>query len=875
MMEAVAAALGSGRSVIVPSPQRAAALGFAWARLRLAAGDSVWNSPEILTWDAWLRREWQRASERGLLPAGLSCLSASQEHTIWGQALEELDSGGPSGLRAFAPQLARAAARANQDGLRLNAAFATEEEALLISALAAVRRRIARDQCVALSLLSVGEIEAIAHSAPPLFVGQPLTALQKQIGERLWPGVDMHVPTPEPMGSPTFVRSANFESELAAVADWCQRLLSEDGSRRLLVVSALAKPDVPVLGDLLWRALSADSEQELSDRDPAILAIEGGEPLLQNGLIADAMDCLLLVRDDMEVLHLGRVLLGPYFGIGTDGERARLELELRDSGVARRSRRDLQRTLAILSSRHPMAGSLSQWLVHMEGLANEPAAPLSRWAGAFNDCLSRCRFAANSALDSREAQRLVRWHELLDEFAALDLVCKPLRCESALDLLMALATRGMHSAATGDAAITLTDDLGDPVAEYDGIWVMGLTESRWPKPPRPNPFVPLVEQRRCGWPEAGVTQRLQQARSAQSAWTARTSKLVQSYAVREADVRHRPSALLPHPGETWIVATAAGPQHRTGQARIDSDATLPPLGQAHGPRLGSGVRLLKLQQECAFHAQAELRLGAVALPGVGEGINKRLRGTLLHRTLEGLWREIAGQQRLLALDEAERALAFERHWSRAVNDIAPIERPSDPRVLERETHRARRVVLRILQLEAARAPFRVRAQEFDLDTAFAGRQLRLRIDRLDDLEDGRILVIDYKSGNPEAMRLHETAARPIQLAAYAAAMLAQATPVQGVTLLSLSPRKPGFKGAAADKSLLPPGIRELPDWEAEALRWNEEIGQLVTRFVGGDAQVDPLKDACLYCHLPSLCRITELAIDADESQDGEVEGVDE
>ena len=394
----------------------------------------------------------------------------------------------------------------------------------------------------------------------------------------------------------------------------------------------------------------------MSDRDPALLAIEGGEPLLQNGLIADAMDCLQLLRGETETLHLGRVLLGPYFGIGNAGERVRLELELRNTGIARRSRRDLQGTLTGLTSRHAMASALGQWLSQLERLASAPVAMPSTWARAFNDCLSQCAFAANSPLDSREAQRLARWHELLDEFAALDLVSRPLPCMAALDLLMALAARGMHSAATGDAAITLTGDMGDPVADYDGIWVMGLTESRWPRPPRPNPFVPLVEQVRCAWPEAGVTQRLQQARSSQQAWSSRTPVLVQSYAVREGDVRHRPSALLPAPGDTaWIIANENAPQPRTGQARLDSDATLPRIPEAaSGSRLRSGVRLLKLQQECAFHAQAELRLGAVALPGVSDGIDKRLRGTLLHRTLEGLWGEIADSTQL-AGDERDAA----------------------------------------------------------------------------------------------------------------------------------------------------------------------------------------------------------------------------
>ena len=79
---------------------------------------------------------------------------------------------------------------------------------------------------------------------------------------------------------------------------------------------------------------------------------------------------------------------------------------------------------------------------------------------------------------------------------------------------------------------------------YDGIWVLGLTESRWPAPPRPDSSIALDEQRRAGWPEAGVSQRRAQALWALARWRARTSELVLSYPAREGDLTHRPSRLV-------------------------------------------------------------------------------------------------------------------------------------------------------------------------------------------------------------------------------------------------------------------------------------------------------------------------------------------
>jgi probable DNA repair protein len=859
----VAAALASGRSVIVPSPQRAAALGLAWARAQIAGGKSVWSSPDILTWDAWLRREWERARADGHVSGHLLCLGSGQELLVWEAVLDELEPG--SSLQQFAPELMRSAARAVQEGVRLGNA-GSDEEALLVRALARVRERCRRESLVAMSLLPLEELEKVVQAAAkaPLIVGQQrLTAMQAALGHSKWPTAPLLAPAPQGGDQAAqFVRAASFEAELNAAAEWCHRLLGQDGTRRLLIVSALAEPRLPALGNLLWRALSAGTKQETAAlRDPALLAIEGGESLLEHGLIADALDALQLLQDPVETAHLGRVLLSPYFGLGTDGARARLELELRDRGRARWTLTDLRQVLALGSSQ-PVAGAFAAWLSQLARLGNARAASASAWAREFSDSLERCGFAANSQLDSRDAQRLERWNELLDEFASLDCVSRPLSGTAALHLLRALAARGRHRAASGDAAITLTDELGDPVIDYDGIWVMGLAENRWPRPPRPNPFVPLTEQRRCNWPEAGVSQRMEQARWAQHSWGARASQLVLSYPAMEGDVHHRPSSLLSAAAEQWLDVTAQHPALRIGLARlVEAEEGMPavaPDSDAVQRRLRNGVKLLELQQQCAFRAQAQLRLGAAPPLPVSDGIDKRLRGTLLHRTLEGLWQDFQDQQRLAALNEAQRIEAIERCWQQAVAKTPRDRLPADPRMMAREALRTRRILVRVLELETRRAPFRVQEREQCLPLVIDGWELNLRIDRVDELQGGRLLI-DYKSGAPDRMRLDDANARPIQLAAYVAAMLAQGAAADAVALLSLSPREKdmGFSGRARDAGLLAGKMAEQEGWDNLTTSWQLQIRQLIHDHVNGLAAVAPLPGACDYCHLDSLCRITD------------------
>ena len=64
-----------------------------------------------------------------------------------------------------------------------------------------------------------------------------------------------------------------------------------------------------------------------------------------------------------------------------------------------------------------------------------------------------------------------------------------------------------------------------------------------------------------------------------------------------------------------------------------------------------GAMTLELQSRCPFRAQAQIRLGAEALPTVSIGVEPIDRGIILHRVLEEIWGSLGSQAALLALDE--------------------------------------------------------------------------------------------------------------------------------------------------------------------------------------------------------------------------------
>jgi ATP-dependent helicase/nuclease subunit B len=819
-------------------------------------GRAIWHTPEIQTWESWLSLQWRRATLMQPMHGGVQLLSQSQERALWESALRLAGGEDPEALLPHGAALMRAASQACQSLLQLSRTASTDEERLLVAVLGQVRELCRTRGLLSLNLASADELGFLAGCKPPAVVGQQqLTPLQQRLQQICWPEAQLLLEPDSRACTPALVRVAHLDAEMAACARWCLGQLHDDGARRLLVISAWQDPGAQAQGAMLWRAL-ADGHVAQEAHRQELLAVEGGEPLHHQALVADALLALATPGGWIETTQLQGLLRSRYLHFGTAGECADLALRLGQWGLARWRAEALQEALARVSGTSPAGARLQGWLDATRNLLGEiPRRGATAWAERFSHCLASAGFVSAGQLDSRDAQRLVRWGELLDEFAGLDATLPPMTAEAALQNLRRLAQQSVHQGATGDAAITFTTQMQDPVAAYDGIWVMGLTESRWPLPPRPDPYVPLHEQRRCDWPQAGVTQRLRAAQWLQQRWQDCTDNLVLSYARNEGDVRHRPSALLARAGWTWTDSDTPERRLPAGAEHAASDRSLPPMTvEETAQPLRGGVERLRIHQECAFHAQAQWRLGAAAPERLTDGIPAKLRGMLLHSLLEGLWGELKDQQNLLAMTPELQHELISRHWDAAVRDNrrAGVDWMAEG-VLELERQRAALVVDRVLKLECERAPFTVRMREHEVLWRLDAAALTLRIDRVDETATGALLV-DYKSGAAGTIRLHKGEARPLQLAAYVVAMSTGESPVDGALLLSLKPAQLGYSGAADEGETLPRRVKPVPDWPQAVGQWQLELQQLVTAHLAGSARLADSSSACEYCHLPAFCR---------------------
>jgi probable DNA repair protein len=857
----------------------------------LAAGLEVWNSPDVLPWNAWVERELDSARARG--DALARRLSAPEQWLLWREAVHEACAGLDVLLPdALIEPVRRAIGRLDDYGLSVSGA-ATAESSVLLQARAGFRRRC--DELTALGTSSWRDCAAHLQPSPRLLLagfpalGPARRRWLEQHGARVArdspvdgdpiPGTERAIAADARAGADAeAVRVIGCDTpllEAQAAAQWCAAELQRDSRARLLLV-------VPRLAQQrhLWeRALSQrlDFVSLLATGTSAgesPFAIEGGQALSAYPLVVTALQLIAIASGPAQFKQLSAVLRSPYLPAIERNQCLRLDLWLREHNVGELRSDMLPRLLASVSaSLDGAAAAALQTLVAaiQIGDALSPATP-AMWAQAFAQVLARCGWPGGM-LGSDEQQVRMRFDELLGDFAAIAAPAGRLQAAEASRLLHDLAQQVAFEPASDDVPVTVTASLDDPIACYDGIWVAGLSADIWPPAAQPDPLLPLMLQRDAGLPEASAGGQLRLALQRMRQWQRRSRHCVWSWPRSEAELPRAASPLLgvapaavpgPAPATDLSGAALSGAGFDLQAWLVAQAPALQAWRDVNGPAWaperapGGGIKLLELQSLCPFRSFAELRLQARPLPQPRPGIDPRLRGQLLHLALERFWRATGDSATLHGRSrDTTLALASRCVWSATEQIAAHVPGGIEPALLRREAARAERLIGLLIDWELSREAFETQSLEARRPLEVAGVRLSLQLDRVDRLGDGRLAVIDYKSG--AAQKFDAFAERPPrpQLPAYAtaagedvAAVLAVYLGRDSVKLRGLADRPQRIHGHGIDA--VPGG--EIA-WRTLQLQWRERLERLMREFLDGHAAVQPQPGACEYCHLQMLCRV--------------------
>jgi ATP-dependent helicase/nuclease subunit B len=896
-------AAGAGHTILAPNTELAAALFDAVERMHVSAGDQIWPTPRIRDFGGWLR---ERYGERQLSDPSLPrALSDIEERELWRSVILESDSGDQFLEPAGAARSARRARRAMFEyGIPVSALaeYATEESLALLNWNRKFEERCRELNCIASDqLLSDRMIErAAVDSRSLLWIESPIWRpvarrwLETCAVESLPPAVVAAAALPHRLHAPSPA------AELAAIAEWARENLRAAPNFRAWICI----PDLTLRrGQVLdaFDAALAPQRFSLSARETgAPYAVAGGTPLSGYAPVRAAMSTLSASTGSVSFENFSALLRMPELqGSSADASAAAvLDIALR--------------------SRGPSEADLNEWLRLSENLLREAAArpvaalqrlriflrtledvrgdhPLSRWVSVWVDAFESGPWSERHRWSSAEFQSAERFRELLAALATADAVFGARSAASAGRILQRAARDTAFQAQTGIPAIWVSGQLMDPWLTYDGLWVAGCTEERWPPPLDPVPLLPVRLQREYGVVSASAESQLQLAEDLQRRWQFRAARSVFSYADSGDGRVSTHSPLLPATAlaSPDIASPDAAPPltqphwhaFRTHAPLLEMliDEQAPKFAQAPkfeqarlfeqdrvfaSPERTRGVATLRAQSLCAFRGFATTRLTTEALGRPVPGFNARERGEMLHRALEQIWSVLRTRAELQSIEPARREALINESVVRAI--AKQCER-RDPglRWRRREVPRLGKLLGKWLETELSREPFEVEYLEQGEQTArHGGLEFKVRIDRVDRLADGGRVLIDYKTGmaapdwrgdRPENPQLPIYALlRPAGLVAVAYGKVNASE----CCFVAETERGGIFKARGR-----PSSMEGMPNFSALIAMWSRRIEKIAAEFAAGDAAVAPTLRACASCGLAPLCRVPPALDDSGDFDD--------
>ena len=839
--------------IVTPNRLFAEVLAAQYVRDRLDAKQSSWERPVITSVYAWLANLWQNARYAGIdLP---SLLSPAQERALWQQLFE---SAHPD-LFDFA-----GAARLAIEGTRTIAEWhiPLEGEAWDEYKDASHFRQLYREfrrKCQQLGCITRSDLWQFAPDWIPREQAQ--VAL---VGfEYSSPALESLPVTHYPILNESRRRSKripaakheNLVDELETCARWARRLVEEQSTRSIgILLPRLSEHRASV------RRIFDSVFYPAGGEGASAFHIHTAESLHSQPLVASALLLLELAENDLNTVDASAILRSPFVA-GAEPERNARAL----ADVQLRRNRDLRVTLKDLEFRTTACPLLqSAWQAVRRVLRTQPrAATLSAWGDWITDLLSAMGWPGDRSLDAREGAVLDGWKDALTQLTTLSFVFPA--------VTLAVAKRELRRLASSSAA-PVSGDLFSPVQildagsaaglTFDAAAAAGFSEGAWPGIEPGQPFIPLRLRRQAGLPGSTPASLSEmRARRTQSIFSA-APEMIATYT-------ESPSPLA----RLFLNVKAAMPEAWTGDIPAQSFpvADLDRLVDEQAPSLSTGrpplggVSIIKSQSLCPFQAFARYRLLTNMPEDPCFGLDARERGGTLHKALEHVWRMLETSDVLQSTGPDELRAVVSNAVMEAVHDNGGSG--FHQLVNKAERNRLTEVLLEWLQLEKMRkVPFRVEHVEEKRAVELAGLPLSLRVDRIDRLPNGSVLLLDYKSGVLSAKDLLGERPREPQLLVYASAVDEE---VDGIYLAQVRAREMKAQGIAA-REHFPEGRRTKggPSWAVEREEAREKLRVIAKEFLAGRAAVDPQAAVCQYCEAKLLCRVAEAgAANGDDSDE--------
>ena len=843
----------------------------------------VWESPQILTWSAWLNSLWHEYVQRASVAAVV--LSTTQEVALWEQIIAmRQERGAALQLRATAHMASAAWKLVKQYKLPLEKrlyAGKIDTQAFFNWAVAYERRTHEHgwtDEARLPDLLG-GHLGELPLPKRILLHGFDRITPQQQsfLSSLANAGAFSEVVELATLNE-SVVRTVLNDStaEITAAANWARHHLDNAPQEAIGIIVPAMEDHSSFLERALLDALHPDALSINGADTRRAFELSLGRPLADAPMIGAALRILRFAFEPLPVEEIGRLLRSPFLnGSSTEAApRALLDAELRRLGQRDYTVSALSETASVFRDKAADCPILRAQLGRFERAVRPIPERLlaGEWSERIPKLLAAFSWPGERTPNSAEHQAVDAWVELLGDFAHLDAIEPWIARNEVASRLALLATEKTFQPENVGVPVQVLGLLEAAGSSFDHLWVMGLHEGAWPPDSNPNPLLPLALQRKAGVPAASSESQFEYAQRTTSRILRSARHVLFSYPKTDGESELRSSSLLteipervasellPNHSEAWVHAIFASAQSPDALEQRD-DFNGPALnGAAHG-----GTSVFKLQAACPFLAFAELRLGAKELESPQPGIDARERGGVLHKALEFIWQKLRSQAELKKMQGEPRRELVRECVLRALAD----KEMGNGSAWEREIAAVERdrligLLLAFLDVEERRPrEFTVVETEAKKAVTIGGLSISVKVDRIDEIPGIGHVVLDYKATAPGTSAWQDERPDEPQLPIYATKADHQ---IAGVAFAQVRGGDIRFRGITAEDGVLPNVKSTIGTKDNKATlsdliaNWTVALEKLAEEHRAGLATVTPKSETnCRDCHIKPICRIAEHA----------------
>jgi ATP-dependent helicase/nuclease subunit B len=901
--------LEQGGAVITGNARAARSLRHSHAAAQQANGRRAWPTPLIHDWESWLSILWHQRLQS--IPDAPILLTPLQEGSLWKRIAGESASDSEANAK-LAQKAWNLLGDFNAHGERNQswaAAAASDSEvfrgwASTFDRECRSNRWLSRSNLTSLLTESIeqGRIEVPREI---LLIGlDRFTPSQQMLIDtvRMAGTIVRELEQPPTASSPQLVQAKELRDELTICAWWLRAKLEENPAASIAVVLQDAEA---MRGEVhrIFRAILMPQSVSIESNEAMPFEFSLGVPLATVPLVKAALLALRWLAEPLEQAAISWLTISSFL---TAKDEDLLDMAQFDAELRKHSQLPPETSLDAFLRYGPRLGSptVRQFRNRLRALQREAEAEgvtnrrrtFPEWITVAEVLLRQLRWPGARTLESNEFQARARWERLLDEIATLGFDGGRVGWSEFVTALDRYASETIFAPESHGMPIQIMSPLESAGQNFDALWFLGADDAHWPAAGQPNPLLPLWLQRKAEMPHSSldvdwavslaVTQRL-----ASSA-----AECVFSYALRDDDGELRPSALvgeaLGHALQSLVsdklrarMQVLEKPRQRSLTVEVEDESSIPWPKDIHA----GGAEILKRQSACAFRSFAVRRLGAEELRSAGRGLTPQERGNIAHSVLQALWsKQNAASLLLQSRDDLIEAKAGGRLPEILRHHIAEIfERELwggykdggwAQAYLQVEQVRLQSVLLQWLDSEMERKPFTVEVHEKSFRAQVNGLELDLRVDRIDRVQDGR-LILDYKTGKVSPAMWEGARPEEPQLPLYG--VHGPVDDLRGVLFAQVRAGEMTFAGRLEDasKALFDDlsarsGLAQKPLTEEVLGGWADALSGLAHRFLAGEAAVAPKRypKTCKYCTLPAFCRVAETLVEHESEHPDTDEG---